>query len=225
MSIVKDLASEFPSDVDKMVEVEAPILREGVKKVVHDLKEGTVNVIHDLEHAQFKKAVHDVGCGTKDIVHDLADTVHLAKEEMVHQIVDDSVNAALIVGKDMIDSGILKKSEFIQTIAHIREDISAFISTEQPYSVKADREGISKGTFAVQNAALALEVNEMKDKLKDRIDKEVYLKVTYFQNWGRTADESNGLLILAKPKTVKQVCQLVKEARELGLKVHTHVHT
>ena len=95
------------------------------------------------------------------------------------------------------------------------------ISGQAPNSVQADRKGIALGNFLVENADLAKELEETRKKfeahiLPDFTDKIPDVSITYFENWAST---TTGLLLHAKPTTVRQVKYLVKKAKDLNVKV------
>ena len=96
-------------------------------------------------------------------------------------------------------------------------------SGQAPNSVQADRKGIALGKFLVENADLAKELEETRKKfeyhiLPDFTDKIPDVSITYFENW---ASSTTGLLLHAKPTTVRQVKHLVKTAKDLNVKVST----
>ena len=95
------------------------------------------------------------------------------------------------------------------------------ISGQNPNSVQADKRGIALGQFLVEHGDLAkqLEVTRKKFEhhiLPDITDKIPDVSITYFENWAST---TTGLLLHAKPTTVRQVKYLVKKAKDLGVKV------
>ena len=97
------------------------------------------------------------------------------------------------------------------------------ISGQAPNSVQADKKGITLGQFLVENADIAKELEETRKKfehhiLPDITDKIPDVSITCFENWAST---TTGLLLHAKPTTVRQVKYLVKKAKDLGVKVST----
>ena len=100
------------------------------------------------------------------------------------------------------------------------------ISGQAPNSVQADKKGIALGKFLVENADLAKQLEETRKKfehhyLPDITDKIPDVSITYFENWAST---TTGLLLHAKPTTVRQVKYLVKKAKDLDVKVSTCNH-
>lgn len=95
------------------------------------------------------------------------------------------------------------------------------ISGQAPNSVQADKRGIALGQFLVEHADLAKELEVTRKKfehhiLPDITDKIPDVSITYFENWAST---TTGLLLHAKPTTVRQVKYLVKKAKDLDVKV------
>ena len=123
--------------------------------------------------------------------------------------------------------GIFSSSAGLKTALNLLEDIRSLMSSEEPYSVQADEEGLATGEFIVQHADLAKAVEKKRKDLEDWLkwhdwfDK-AKVSVTYFRNWANNAEKSNGLLIHAKPTSVDQVCKLVKGAKALNIKVNIH---
>ena len=95
------------------------------------------------------------------------------------------------------------------------KDLKKFLHTEDPYSVKADEDGIELADFLIKNADLSAEINKKKEDLIHKSGvKDV--KVTYFKNWG---DTRQGLFLYACPTEIGDVKDLVKACEHLGIKV------
>ena len=119
-----------------------------------------------------------------------------------------------------------QQGAFQTTLQSLYDTLKNFTSVEKPYSVKADEDGKTMGDFLVNNATLAVVVEEKRKALKKAMlsmksktsdPPEVY--VTYFQNWSKSIEESKGLMLIAKPQTAEQVSMLVKGARNCDIKV------
>lgn len=89
-----------------------------------------------------------------------------------------------------------------------------------PYSVKADKEGIFTGELIARNADLAKELEVLRDQLMQQVPL-LDISITFFQNWGFT---EAGLLLHVKPKTREQVVNLVTAANNLGIKVILYIY-
>ena len=95
------------------------------------------------------------------------------------------------------------------------KDLMKFLHSEEPYSVKADEDGIDLAEFLIGNADMSVAIDKMKKELIHKSGvKEV--KVTYFKNWGETR---RGLLLYACPTSIKDVEHLVKACGHLDIKV------
>ena len=95
------------------------------------------------------------------------------------------------------------------------QDLLKFLNVEEPQSVKADEDGIKEAEFLIANADVSVAINDMKNKLIDEsgVDE---VEVTYFKNWPGTL---RGLVLYARPTTIRDVKKLVKACGELGIKV------
>lgn len=95
------------------------------------------------------------------------------------------------------------------------KDLLKFLDVEEPQSVKADEDGIQEADFLIANADISVAINDMKKKLIDQsgVDE---VEVTYFKNWPGTL---RGLVLYARPTTIRDVKKLVKACGELGIKV------
>ena len=99
------------------------------------------------------------------------------------------------------------------------KDLRKFLHTEDPYSVKADEDGIELADFLIKNADLSSAINKKKDELIHKSGvKEV--KVTYFKNWG---DTRQGLYLYVCPTEIDEVKDLVKACEHLDIKVGLHI--
>ena len=114
------------------------------------------------------------------------------------------------------------------TIKNMVADLKKFlISPQPPHCVHANEKGIQLGTFIVDNSEIATFVKSKKEALvvamqaiHDVGDASVpEVDITYFQNWGDTACDSTGLMLLSSPKTVDHVRKLILGAKECDLKV------
>lgn len=122
-----------------------------------------------------------------------------------------------------MDTKIDPQSAFAITLANLLKNIHRFVSVEQPFSKKADEKGTDMGQFLVDNAVLAIKVEEKRVKLMEHLKPHVDVEVTYFSNWAGTATECVGLMLIVKPKTVHDVCNIVKGAIKYNLKVSYYV--
>lgn len=115
---------------------------------------------------------------------------------------------------------------FKTTLSSLYDAIKNFTSMEKPYSVKADEQGVTTGEFIVSNASVASlmekkrkALNKAMSLMKSKVCNPAEVSVTYFQNWSKSIEESDGLMLLAKPETAEQVCMLVKAAKKCNIKV------
>ena len=97
------------------------------------------------------------------------------------------------------------------------------LSGQAPNSVQADKKGIGLAKFILENGDLAKQLEETRKKfdrynhtILDFANKIPDVSITYFENWAST---TTGMLLHAKPTTVRQVQYLVKKAKELNVKV------
>ena len=128
----------------------------------------------------------------------------------------------------------------IKTLVNFLDDINSFVSAEEPYSVKADEQGVQIGDFLVNNIELATAVKDARDKLDEFLNKglsnllkkDIDISVTYFKNWAGNQELSNGLLLLAQPKRAEHVKRIVKAVKTFNedtsipqqIKVRLNVH-
>lgn len=112
------------------------------------------------------------------------------------------------------------------TIKHMLEDIYSFksflFSPEVPYCVQANEEGVKFGTFMAEHSDIATYVKSKKEELVAAMKKISGLgssddlpavDITYFQNWGSNAHDSNGLMLLSSPTKVAHVRKLILGAK------------
>ena len=112
----------------------------------------------------------------------------------------------------------------IKTFVNFLDDLNSFLSAEEPYSVKADEQGVQIGDFLVNNIELATAVKDARDKLNELLseefsnlsDKDIDISVTYFKNWAGNQELSNGLLLLVQPKTAEHVKRIVKAVKKFN---------
>ena len=113
----------------------------------------------------------------------------------------------------------------LKTIKHLVEDITAFTSVEEPYSVQADIEGIEAGEFMVEHADVVMIVKERRDDLQTWINwhdwhtlgcDQPKVSVMYFKNWANNAIKSNGLMLHCKPTHVHQVGKLIEGVKKMN---------
>ena len=90
------------------------------------------------------------------------------------------------------------------------------ITNEPVYSKTADKKGATIGNLICENIDLIQAVKQKKEQLEWQLSGMINIDVSFFENWGSTV---NGLLLLAKPKTVAEVSKLVVAAKAVGLKV------
>ena len=98
----------------------------------------------------------------------------------------------------------------------IKDFLRKFLHSEDPYSVKADEDGIELARdFLIKNADLSAAINKKKEDLIHKSGvREV--KVTYFKNWG---DTRQGLYLYVCPTEIDEVKDLVKACEHLDIKV------
>ena len=112
----------------------------------------------------------------------------------------------------------------IKTFVNFLDDINSFSSAEEPYSVKADEQGVQIGDFLVNNIELATAVKDARDNLDkflnkgigNLLKKDIDISVTYFKNWAGNQELSNGLLLLVQPKTAKHVKRIVEAVKKFN---------
>lgn len=95
------------------------------------------------------------------------------------------------------------------------KDVIHFLSVEEPYSVKADKDGMEMADFMIKNADLASAMESKKEELIQE-SKVEDVTVTYFKNWAHTLQ---GLMLYARPSKVEDVRSLVEACGKLGIKV------
>ena len=82
-------------------------------------------------------------------------------------------------------------------------------------SKKVDPPCIRSGEFMVKNIAVAQSLSDFRDELKKRLPN-IDFSITHFENWGTTIDS---LLLYVKPTTRQDVCDIIKNASDLKIKV------
>ena len=138
------------------------------------------------------------------------------------------------------EANLIPSFPTIKTFVNFLDDINSFLSAEEPYSVKADEQGVQIGNFLVNNIELATAVKSARDKLDEFLNKGISnlfkkyidISVTYFKNWADNQELSNGLLLLAQPKRAKHVKRIVEAVKKFNedtsipqeIKVRLYVH-
>lgn len=84
-------------------------------------------------------------------------------------------------------------------------------------SKMTDPPSIREGEFIVENIAIAQSLKDLREKLQQRPELQgINFSITHFENWGKTV---KSLLLYVKPKTRKNVCDIIRAAKELNIKV------
>lgn len=83
-------------------------------------------------------------------------------------------------------------------------------------SKKVDPPSIRSGEFMVKHADIAIKLGTDRNKLTAKVPG-VEFSITHFENWGTTVD---GLLLYVKPKTRQEVCDIIKAAKDINIKVN-----
>ena len=83
-------------------------------------------------------------------------------------------------------------------------------------SKKVDPPCIRSGEFMVQHADIAKELKEKRETLVQKVP-DVEFFITHFENWGTTIAS---LLLYVKPKTRQEVCDIIKAAKNINIKVY-----
>lgn len=78
-----------------------------------------------------------------------------------------------------------------------------------------DPPSIRNGEFIVENAATAESLRILREDLKTRLP-DITFSITHFVNWGSTVSI---LLLYVKPRNRQEVCDIIKVAKELDIKV------
>ena len=94
--------------------------------------------------------------------------------------------------------------------------IVEFFDTEMPYSVDADQDGKELADFIIKNAKIAQLMHDAQSRLQHEIGKRLKVEITYFKNWAET---QQGLLLLVKPTSAKEVQKIIKAAHSLDMQV------
>ncbi len=101
-------------------------------------------------------------------------------------------------------------------IVHMNDPHAPFIY-DAVNSKKADPPSIRGGEFIVENIVIAQSLKSLREKLQQRPELQgIDFSITHFENWGKTVKH---LLLYVKPKTRQNVCDIVKAAKELDIKV------
>lgn len=105
------------------------------------------------------------------------------------------------------------------------QSFNTFVGPEVLHSEAADKEGIAIADFLLKNAELIQMVEEKRKKLQEETSSQIKqlagplhdleIKITTFRNWAGNSEESNGLMLYAKPETVSQVRGIIKAAGKM----------
>ena len=105
-------------------------------------------------------------------------------------------------------------ADIIETTKNLLRDIIRFVSVEEPTSVKLDQEGIAIGTFVAENADLVKTIKQVQDNLNAALGGKPHIDITLFKNWAATI---KGFLLYARPKTLQEVKDVIKECPKAGV--------
>lgn len=162
---------------------------------------------HDIEPAS-SLAVDSQGYGLADLLsmRDVLRNFELVEEPNSVKADEDGLATA----KFLIDNASLANS-----VEDCRSDLQQQVWTELCLII------FGRKLQPTETPLTELEKLKKKDKKKYSAWPPAMIQATMFKNWAGTAEESNGLMLYAKPKHVNEVQAIIRAAVIKGIKVYT----